>query len=336
MRVGALGALTVLLSACGGTAGPPPAAVQQAAPPAPPARTSAPPPDPAEHAANELGDVPVLMYHRITDKPTTVYDRTPADFRAELLRLAKEKYVPVTTAEYAAGDIDIPAGTHPVVLTFDDGHPSQFALTPQGEPVPGTAVAIMLEVAEQNPRFRPVASFYVNGDPFDDPGGKRTLKWLVDHDMEVGNHTLTHSNLGNASPEAAQRDIARGDAAIRAAGVRARTISLPFGIHPDRAELATKGSADGVAYDYIGALLVGANPAPSPYSADFDPLRIPRIRSQGPTGDEAAFGSSVWLDKLAAAPKSRYTSDGVPDRIAYPRDTDRTVAANHKGKAHSY
>src|SRR5262245_21711020 len=87
---------------------------------APPAPAPAPV-DPAQVQANELGRIPVLMYHRVVGTPASVYDRTPDDFRAELERLARENYVPVTTADLAAGRIDIPAGTHPVVLTFDDG-----------------------------------------------------------------------------------------------------------------------------------------------------------------------------------------------------------------------
>ncbi|ONI81698.1 xylanase [Actinosynnema sp. ALI-1.44] len=270
--------------------------------------------------ANELGDVPVLMYHRITEKPTSVYDRTPEDLRAELERLASEKYVPVTAAAYVTGMIDIPAGTHPVVLTFDDGDPTQFALTPQGEPAPRTAVAIMRDVATRYPEFRPVATFYVNGNPFGDPGGTRTLPWLRGHGMEIGNHTLTHANLRQAGSAGAQREISRGDQAIRqgAVGADPVTISLPFGIHPSDPALALSGGSDGVRYHYRGVFLVGANPAPSPYSPRFDPLRIPRIRSQASTGKEAQFGSTAWLDKLAAAPANRFTSDGVPNRMADP------------------
>jgi peptidoglycan/xylan/chitin deacetylase (PgdA/CDA1 family) len=269
-------------------------------------------------AANELGDVPVLMYHRIVEKPASVYDRTPADLRAELERLARERYVPVTAADYTAGKIDIPAGTHPVVLTFDDADPTQFKLTPQGDPAAGTAVAIMHDVAARYPGFRPVATFYVNGDPFGDPGGTKTLPWLREHGMDVGNHTLTHANLRKAGALGAQRDISRGDQAIRHAipGTEPATIALPFGIHPTDQALALSGSSDGVPYRYRGVFLVGSNPAPSPYSPQFDPLRIPRIRSQAGNGEEAQFGSTVWLDKLAADPARRFTSDGVPNRIA--------------------
>ena len=72
------------------------------------------------------------MYHRIVDeaagRPSTA---RPSQLRKELEQLAKHGYVPITAREFATGKIDIPAGRHPVVLTFDDGHPSHFALDAQ-------------------------------------------------------------------------------------------------------------------------------------------------------------------------------------------------------------
>jgi peptidoglycan/xylan/chitin deacetylase (PgdA/CDA1 family) len=325
----------LLLTAC---AAPAPTRADGNTPAPPPAVSSvstvSASPDPAAVGANELGDVPVLMYHRIVARPKSVYDRTPTDFQAELERLAGERYVPVTASEYTAGRIDIPAGTHPVVLTFDDGDASQFALDSSGVPAPGTAVAILREVATRHPEFRPVATFYVNRDPFGDPGGGRTLPWLRDHGMDIGNHTMDHTNLGKASADEVQREIADNDAMIRrgAPGVEPSTIALPFGIHPRTAGLALAGAT----YHYRGAFLVGANPAPSPFSADFAPDRIPRIRSQGTDGPDAKFASTAWLDKLAASPSRRYTSDGVPDHVAYPRSASQSVAGAYEGRARPY
>ncbi|GAA5168193.1 polysaccharide deacetylase family protein [Amycolatopsis dongchuanensis] len=299
------------------------------------ATSSAPaPPDPAAVGANELGLVPVLMYHRIVEQPKSVYDRSPADFRAELERLARENYVPVTAAEFTAGTIDVPAGKHPVVLTFDDGDPSQFALGADGNPAPQTAVGILLDVARAHPGFRPVATLYVNQTPFGDPGGHRTLPWLLAHGFDIGNHTLTHANLRQESADAATEEIAGNDKEIRAAapGANPTTIALPFGIHPRQQDLALKGPG----YDYRGAFLVGANPSRSPYSAKFDPLQIPRIRSQAATGKEAEYGSTVWLDKLAADPGSRYTSDGDPGRISYPRGDSEKVAPAYVNRVNPY
>ncbi|SFB59312.1 Peptidoglycan/xylan/chitin deacetylase, PgdA/CDA1 family [Amycolatopsis marina] len=322
-RVIAAATTAMLLAGCGGGISPPVEELVGSGTVAPPSvaeRTTAAAVRPADVRANELGVVPVLMYHRIVAKPTSVYDRKPEDFRAELERLAREDYVPVTTAEFVRGEIDIPAGKHPVVLTFDDGDPSAFSLGPDGEPEQGTAVRILLQVAEAHPGFRPVASLYVNAEPFGGgTKGQRALTWLHGHDFEIGNHTYGHTNLGSAADSEAQQDIARGDEAIRKAlpGYRPTTLALPFGARSDTKGLVLRGPG----YDYAGALLVGANPAPSPYSVDFDPEAVPRIRSQGADGAEAKYGSTVWLDELEADPDIRYTSDGDPETISYPAGT---------------
>jgi peptidoglycan/xylan/chitin deacetylase (PgdA/CDA1 family) len=328
LRIVAASVAVLLAAACGTDSNSPESV---SAPPAP-----APAPvDPAEVKANELGRIPVLMYHRIVTTPTSVYDRTPDDFRAELERLARENYVPITTAEMAAGHIDIPAGTHPVVLTFDDGDHTQLTLGPDGQPAPNSAVRILLDVAAAHPGFRPVATMYVNADPFGGgAGGTAALRWLHDNGFEIGNHTFSHLNLRTASPEKARQDIIRGDQLIRQAvpGFQPVTLALPFGARPRDPQLAVRG--DG--YNYSAVLLVGANPAPSPFAQDFTPQAIPRIRSQGPNGSEAEFGSTVWLDKLAASPATRYTSDGNPAVISYPTGGKATPAAQYAAAATAY
>lgn len=271
--------------------------------------------------ANELGQVPVLMYHQIVDKPGSVYDRTPHGFRAELERLVREKYVPVTAAEYSTGKLDIPAGTHPVVLTFDDSTNSQLKLGRDGKPTDDCAVGILLDVARRHPEFRPVATFFVNGDAFSDSGTGKALSWLHKNGFEIGNHTFDHVNFGGMGAGQVQHEIAADQKAIirHAPGTRVASIALPFGIQPEPAELALSGSSDGTTYKNHGAYLVGANPAPSPYAAAFDPVGIPRIRSAGLDAEDAAFGSSHWLDQLARGSVPRYTSDGDPEHVSYPK-----------------
>ncbi|OLT20502.1 hypothetical protein BJF78_35255 [Pseudonocardia sp. CNS-139] len=176
---------------------------------------------------------------------------------------------------------------------------------------------ILLDVAAANPGFRPVASMYVNAAPFGGgEAGNQALRWLHDNGFEIGNHTFGHTNLRTASAAKAQQDIAKGDAFIREAvpGYVPTTLALPFGARPRDETLPVSGPG----YEYTAALLVGSNPAPSPFSADFKAHAIPRIRSQGADGAEAAFGSTSWLDQLAASPSRRYTSDGDPNVISYP------------------
>jgi peptidoglycan/xylan/chitin deacetylase (PgdA/CDA1 family) len=315
-RLGAGFATVLAVAACGAPApaASPPPAPSRPAPAAAPARVTAA--SARQVGADELGRVPVLMYHRIVERPKSPYERTPADFTAELERLAAEGYVPVTTADLTARRLDLPAGAHPVVLTFDDGDPSVFTLTPQGQPAPGTAVRILLDVAAAHPRFRPVASLYVNEHPFGGSDDGRALSWLAEHHFEIGNHTRRHTNLRTASEGAVTSAITEEDTLIRQAlpGYRPTTLALPYGAHPRREELALRGPG----YAYEGALLVGAGPAPSPCSPEFEPGSIPRIRSQA-TGPEAEYGSAHWLDVLASPAGHRYTSDGDPATVSYPR-----------------
>lgn len=313
------GALGLAVAGC--SAGPDTAPAPRPDPP-PHAAPPPPPPAPEEVRANELGDVPVLMYHRIAPDPRGAYERTPQDFRAELQRLADEDYVPVTATEFATGDIDIPAGKHPVVLTFDDGDRSQFAVDGAGEPVPGTAVSILLDVAERNPGFTSKATFYVFDPPFGEPGGERALTWLHERGFEIGNHTAGHPNLGELPTQQVQQEIAHMHRTIRdaAPGAQVRSLALPMGVHPEDEQSAAAGSAGGTDYRYDSVLLVGSNPAPAPHAADFDPLNVPRIRSQGPGGEDADYGSAAWLDALAEDPAARYTSDGDPHRVSAPHD----------------
>ena len=111
---------------------------------------------------NELGVVPVLMYHQLLADGGGAYDLTPDEFRAELQQLYVAGYRPVTASALATGKIDLPRGATPVVLTFDDSTKSQAALLPDGRIDPESAVGIMLEFARDHPDFRPAGTFYVN------------------------------------------------------------------------------------------------------------------------------------------------------------------------------
>lgn len=296
------------------------------------------PPAPASVRADELGAVPVLMYHQIVDKPGSVYDRTPTAFRAELEKLAKHKYVPVTAADYATGRMDIPAGSHPVVLTFDDSTNSQLRLRSDGKPADDCAIGILRDVARHHPRFKARATLFVTGHAFPATGQKKSLSWLHEHGFEIGNHTLDHANLGNTGAGKARRQIAEGQQSVKrdVPGAEVTSLALPDGMQPRPASLALSGSASGTKYRNHGVYLVGANPAPSPHTRSFDPEAIPRIRSAPHTGQDAQYGSAHWLDQLADGKPAPYTSDGDPDHISYPKDTTAKPDKKTRGRARPY
>lgn len=272
--------------------------------------------------ANEVGDIPVLMYHRIVAKPTVADDRTPAQFRAELERLAKEGYVPVTAAEYVTGRINIPAGRHPVVITLDDSSPSQLTFTGNGEPTPDSAAGIIRDVGARYPGFRPVATFYVIRDLFqlhESSEQRQALAWLASNGFEIGNHTKDHLDLSGKSQEQVTQQIAAGHALITGLGGPAPiTLALPYGNTPRKPQWAATGRAGSTSYSNKGVFRAGYTPAASPFAARFDPLAIPRIRAGNSGGKCEQFCSQGWLDSLKQNPTDRYTSDGAPDTIAVP------------------
>ncbi|MGP3958589.1 polysaccharide deacetylase family protein [Nonomuraea sp. 3N208] len=273
----------------------------------------------ANAKANELGQIPVLMFHRIVEKPATTDDRTPQQFRADLERLVKEGYVPITAAEMVAGKIDIPAGKHPVVLTFDDSSPSQLTLNQMGVPQKDTAVAILQDVAAKNPGFRPVATFYVTRDMFGKTGREeqaQALLWLKENGFDIGNHTRDHFDLRTRTHEQVEEQIGTiGQQITSLSYVKPATIALPYGNQPRKKDWAMRGKH----YNHQGAFLAGYTPAPAPFSKAYDPAGIPRIKVMEKKGDCAQFCSHAWLDWLKNNPDMRYTSDGDAGTVAYPK-----------------
>ncbi|MGB8650670.1 MAG: polysaccharide deacetylase family protein, partial [Mycobacteriales bacterium] len=307
------------------------APVPTAAAPSPTA-SAAPKVDPRSVHADELGVVPVLMYHQLLAHPKGDYDQTPAQFRAELTALYRSGYRTVTAADLVAGRVDVPAGRSPMVLTFDDSTISQYAERPDGSVDPGTAVGILEDVAHRFGEQHPVATFYVNAAPF--RGHDSYLAHLAALGMEIGDHTATHANLRQLDATGVQRELVQGLAVITGAvpGVRVTTMALPFGAHPRDRQLSARGSWQGRSYAFSGVLLVGSNPSRSPYSKDFTPQALPRIRSGLRTGDQA-FTSTYWLPRLL---KTRFVSDGDPATISFPRSEVGRLAPRFARQARPY
>ncbi|MFB4275046.1 MULTISPECIES: polysaccharide deacetylase family protein [unclassified Nonomuraea] len=281
--------------------------------------------------ANEAGLVPVLMYHRILRKRLASLDRTPDQLRKELERLAERGYVPITAREFVRGEIRVPAGKFPVVLTFDDGHPSHFGLDASGNPLPDTAVGVIQEVASRHPGFRPVATFWVNREPFglrDHESQAVAVRWLVDHGYEVANHTWSHPNLRMLKRKRVGEQIVRTERLLKKLGAPpSETMALPYGSLPRPKKAARTGSWDGTRYNFSGVFLAGAEPSLSPYAKKFDRGAIQRIQSNGKKGECRKWCSQYWLEWLDKHPGERYVSDGDPERISMPEELRGNIVA---------
>ncbi|TYC11061.1 polysaccharide deacetylase family protein [Actinomadura syzygii] len=288
--------------------------------------------------ANELGQVPVLMYHRIVPKPEMSLDRSTKELYDELTRLAKGGYVPVTAAEFVNGVFNVPAGRHPVVLTFDDSTPGHFALDAAGNPKPDTAVAIILRVAQENPGFRPTATFYLNKELFgmDDTQAPAGLNWLRRHGFELGNHTVSHPSLAGMPEKRVQDEIGgMEDRIVRLTGAHTTTFAYPFGAVPRKKAWAEKENGR---YAFQGIFLAGWRPSISPFDEDFDRWNIDRVRSEGKIkeNDCTRYCSTAWLEYLDKNPDERYTSDGDPNTVTFPRTAEDRLAKGFRGRARAY
>src|SRR5581483_5556070 len=160
---------------------------------------------------NELGLVPVLMHHQIR-LHGSVYDLTPSQLLGELTRLWRDGFYPIRAEDLATGHLDVPEGRSPVVLTFDDADNNQVGFLPDGRLDPNTGLGILESFAASHPGFPAVATFFVPKNAFDGNGSTpgKTLRWLVEHGFELGNHTRDHVALNTIGADAVQRQLVLG------------------------------------------------------------------------------------------------------------------------------
>jgi Polysaccharide deacetylase len=277
----------------------------------------------AAPSPNELGKVMILEYH-LMEAEESRWGRSVENFRADLMRLYQEGYRTISLGEYIDGRIAIPAGTRPVILTFDDSSPGQFRyLVRDGEKKidPDCAVGILIEFSNQHPDFRRKAIFFVLPEAkqphklFGQPEFEaEKLKELATLGFEIGNHTLWHANLGKYDATTVQKQLAKSVEAIqkRVPGYAVRSLALPFGVYPKDLSLAIAGSSGGISYHHEAILKVSGGSAPSPFSTNCDLLHLPRI--QVPSSD-----LQYWLQYFKKHPDEVFISDGKPDVVTFPQ-----------------
>ena len=271
---------------------------------------------------NELGRVMILEYHKI-DYPEERWTRTPENFRRDLDTLYARGYRLVNLNALLDGTFKLPAGTTPVVLTFDDSSPGQFRYVEKdGKWVidPKSGIGILEAFIREKPDFGRAGTFFVlpgaarPNKMFDQPEHEaRKLKFLVEQGYEIGNHTLWHANLGKYPEPVVRQQIAEAQVWIQrhVPDYKPRTIALPHGVYPKETGWALNGSAKGATYKHDAILMVAGGAAPSPFSKAFDPTKLPRIQAV-----ERDLG--YWLGYFEKNPGERYVSDGDPSTIVVP------------------
>ena len=271
---------------------------------------------------NELGRVMILEYHKI-DYPEERWTRTPENFRRDLETLYTKGYRLINLGDLLDRKIKVPAGTTPVVLTFDDSSPGQFRYIEANGSVqidPKSAIGILEAFIAEKPDFGRGGTFYVlpgASKPnrlFNQPEYEaKKLLFLVNHGYEIGNHTLWHANLGKYPEATVRAQVAEAQVWIQrhVPDYKTRTLALPHGVYPPDVNWVLNGTAKGTTYSHDAVLMVAGGPAPSPFARAFDPLRLPRIQA-------VERDLAYWLNYFDKNPHERFVSDGDANSVTVP------------------
>jgi len=270
--------------------------------------------------ANELGQILVLSYHDIGEEEDEG-TRTPENLAKDVDLLKAEGFYPIGVRDLASGNIDIPAGMSPVVLTFDDSTSGQYRILDDGTLDPDSAVGV-LQAAAEDDGWAPRATFYClidvaskDKELFGQPDRQQEkLRNLADWGYEVGSHTISSLDLSEAAPAEVKQELAQSQSMLEdliGGGYAVTSLSVPGGKYPEDESILSSGNYSGNTYKYTSAVGLGDTASSSPFSTDFDAMHIPRIAVTGSALREA-------IADLKANPELRYISDGDPTTVSAP------------------
>ena len=296
---------------------------------------------------NELGKVPIMMYHGIREKTSNIqtiggnvdkdgYNRTPEAFKKDLEFYYENNYRTIRLIDYVNGKINTEYGKSPIVLTFDDGNEDNIRVTGLDENGniiidKNSAVGILEAFKKQHPDMNITATFFVNSGLFQQPEyNEKILKWLVENGYDIGNHTQYHLDIKSSTKEKVQKEIVYIYNKLEEIipGKYVNIVALPFGspyskTH-DNYKYVLSSSSEGKTYETVAALRVGWEPELSCFDKDFDMTYLKRCRAYDNNGKE--FDIEMVFKSLE---KTRYISDGNIDTIVV-KEEDSVRLNNNK------
>ena len=303
----------------------------------------------ASDKINELGKVPIMMYHGIREKtPSSTgniggnvdkdgYNRTPEAFRKDLEFYYENGYQMIRLEDYINGKIDVEYGKSPIILTFDDGNDDNIKVTgldDEGNIIidENSAIGILEEFKKKHPEEKATATFFVNGGIFNQKEyNEKILHFLIDNGYDVGNHTQTHLDIKKSSSDRVQKEIAYVYDELEKIipGKYVKIIALPFGSPYSKThenyKYVLEGNYNGSTYTTKAALRVGWEPEVSPFDKDFDMTFLKRCRAYDNNGKE--FDIEMVFKNLE---KNRYISDGNIDTIVIKESDDDKLTSTDK------
>ena len=162
--------------------------------------------------------IPIITYHQFkpdgTSSDLSGHKIQLGDLRASLQSLYDSGFSLISLADWLAGNLTVPAGRRPLILTMDDlFFTNQILLDESGQPSPDTGIGVIWQFYQEHPDFGfHLALFAILGDkfyPFDPQYSSepqhlgqnwesefaQTIVWCLENDALVYNHTYLHGYL---------------------------------------------------------------------------------------------------------------------------------------------
>ena len=305
-----------------------------------------------EKKVNELGNVPIMMYHGIIDTEDNKYtggnidkngyNRTSKAFREDLEFYYNNGYRMIKLNDYVDGVIDVEIGYSPIILTFDDGNQNNFNVLGRNSDGtlqidPNCAVGILEEFKKKHPDMHVTATFFLMDNLFNQKEyNEDILNFLIDNGYDIGNHTINHSDFTKISTTKTVEVVGKMHQKLENLVGDKYTwiLALPFGSPYKKShenyQYILKGNYNGFEYETKAVLRVGWEPEVSPFNKNFDKYFLKRCRAYDNNGEE--FDIEMVFKNLE---KNRYVSDGNKDLIVI-KESDKSKLSEKYENIHIY
>ena len=289
-----------------------------------------------EKNVNELGRVPIMMYHGIVNTTTNKYtggnvdkdgyNRTSGAFLKDLEFYYEKGFRMIRLDDYVKGIIDVELGYSPIILTFDDGNENNFKVIKKNDDGtlefdPNSAIGVLNAMKEKHPDMNVTATFFLNGGLCNQPEyNEDIVKYLVENGYDVGNHTMSHVDFTKIGNEKTKEEV--GKLYQKLDGIipdkYVHIIALPFGSPYKKTHsnypYIIDGEYNGYKYHTDAGLRVGWEPEVSSFNKDFDTSFLKRVRAYDNNGKE--FDISMTFNLLE---KNKFISDGDKNLVTIPK-----------------
>lgn len=280
-----------------------------------------------------LPEAPILMYHRFNPGPggrSEQYKVTLSNLDDHLEALYNAGYSLVPLEDWLRGEIILPEGRKPLVITIDDlFYADQISLDEDGNPAPYSGIGRIWQFSQEHPDFNfHLALFYNFGDKgypnrfengafYFEKGWEKdraeAIAWGIQNGAIPYNHFYNHPNLKRLTPDEILWHLEENESALREAlslvdqEALAENIpnilALPYVVWPETDEgkqaLFDYRSSDGAPVAAILEANDGAyvRPLPAPFSGTFDQYHIKRLNAV----QEAVDAIVKTADEIPAA-----------------------------------